>query len=114
MHWYKFPSIRASQILTACPKGEHLLWIAAVLHHLSIAKNKVVLFVVVHRPQQAECVTIGATRQEHSGGYGLLPLPHLHASTRREHDCHVFIGRAKDKDPWQDRLRCESDWSLIG
>lgn len=88
----------ASQMLTARPEGEHFLWIAAVLHCRSIAEGEVVLAVVVPRAQQALGGHIGAMRQEHSGGHGVLPLPHFHASTRREHHRHIVTGRAKDKD----------------
>lgn len=91
-------------MLTALSKGEHFLWIAAVLHYHSIAEAEVVLVVVIRRPQQAVSGTVEGRWQEHSGGHGCLPSPDLHTSTRREHHRHIVKGRAKDKDTWQDRF----------
>lgn len=102
----------ASRMLTALSKGEHFLWVAAVLHHLSIAECEVILVVVILRPQQANSGIIEAIRQEYSGGHGFLPPPQLHASTRRKHHRHIVMGGwAKDKDAWQGRFQCESGWS---
>lgn len=90
-------------MLTARPKGEDFIWIAGVLHHPSVTGGEVVLAVVVHYPQQADGGAGKVARQEHRGGHGLRPPPHLHASTGGEHHRHIVRGRAKDENTWRGR-----------
>lgn len=98
-----------SPLLTAGTEAEHLLRVALVLHHLTVAEREVVGGVSVHPSQQPGGGVREGLRQEHGGRHGSFPEPHLHPGPAAEHHRHICGRGRKHGDAWE-----TSSWRLGG
>lgn len=90
----------ARKLLTADTEAEDLLWVALVLHHLTIAEREVVHGVAVHHSQQPRGGVCEQLRQEHGGRHGSLPQAHFHPGPAAEHHRHVCGSGRKHGHTW--------------